>query len=45
MQESSKKSGRNERGHEGEKPKQGLTSTEDLTIELSDGRESPPNID
>ena len=34
MKESSKKSGRKERGHEGKK-------VPDLTIELLDGRESP----
>ena len=41
MQENSKTSEKDERGHEGEKFKQGLTSAKDLTIELPDGRESP----
>ena len=41
MQDSSKKYGREERGHEGEKsPKLGPTSAEDLTIELPEGREA-----
>ena len=41
MQESSKKSGKKEREHEGESPKQNLTSAKDLTIEPPEGRESP----
>ena len=40
MQESSKKSGGRERGHEEESPKQGLTNAKDLTIKLSEWRES-----
>ena len=43
--ESSEKSGRKERGHEGVlSPKQSLTSTEDLTIELL-GDANPTTID
>ena len=34
------KYGRNERGHEGESPKQDLTSIKDLNIKLSEGHES-----
>ena len=41
MQESSKKYGRKERGHEGKSFKQNLTSAKDLTIDLPEGRESP----
>ena len=42
MQESSsRKSGRKERGTKGKSSKQGLTSAEDLTIELPEDRESP----
>ena len=41
MQESSKKFGRKERGHEGEKSQTRPTSAKDLTIELSEERESP----
>ena len=36
------KNERKERGHyKGECPKQGLTSADDITIELPEGRESP----
>ena len=40
MQESSKKYVRNERGHEGEKSQLRPTSYKDLTIMLTEGRDS-----
>ena len=40
MQESSKKFVGKERGHEGESPKQDITSANNITIELPNGRES-----